>query len=276
MLPSFLIIGSQKAGTTSLYEVLARHPEVSMSSRKEVHFFIHDHLYRRGLRRYEQFFQPLKPGSRAVGEATPGYLCYPEVPARIAAHLPAAKLILTVREPVSRAYSQYWYARRHLTEPLTFEQAADRYFTRSYLPGQPGYFSRGFYADYLRRYFDHFPREQILVLLFEELIDHPEALYSRLFEFIGVDPTFHCPEMAAPSNPSFIWSNPCYRYFYDHPARTTGLPVPARRLLCSGPRRPEQYPPLDPTLRAALVERYRAANEELGHYLGTDLAHWNP
>jgi hypothetical protein len=275
VLPTFLIIGSQKAGTTSLYDVLARHPEVSMARKKEVHFFIHDHLYRQGISRYERFFQPLKPGARAVGEATPGYICYPQVPARIAEHLPRAKLVLTVRHPVERAYSQYWYARRHLAEALSFEQAVEAYFSCIYQPGRPGYFSRGFYMDYLRRYLERFNREQILVLPFEELLADPEALYSRLFEFLGVDPAFRCPEMRAPSNPSFVWSNPLYRYFYDRPHLTPRLSTWSRRLLCSGPRRPAPYPKLDPSLRAGLVQRYREANDALAEFLGRNLDHWN-
>jgi hypothetical protein len=275
VLPTFLIIGSQKAGTTSLYEVLRRHPDVTMARKKEIHFFIHDRLYRQGLARYERFFWNGKPDSRAIGEATPGYLCYPQVPERIRRSLPEARLVLTVRNPIERAHSQYWYARRHLAESLAFEEAVDRYLEEEYDPARPGYFSRGFYMRYIRSYLALFPREQLHVIRFEELVRDPRATYGRLFRFLGVNDGFRCPEMAGKANPSFVWRNPLYAFFYRNPHLTTRLPLAARRILCSGPKAPERYPPMDPHTRARLIEAYREPNRELGEFLGVDLESWS-
>jgi len=275
MLPTFLIIGSQKAGTTALYRVLRDHPQVTMARKKEVHFFIHDRLYRRGMPRYERFFWGGKPDSLAIGEVTPGYICYPQVPERIHRSLPGARLVLTVRHPVERAHSQYWYARRHLTEPLTFEQAVDAYLAEEYRAGQPGYFSRGFYMRYLQRYLALFPREQILVLLFDELVAAPEATYERLFRFLGVDESFRSPAMTEKSNPSFVWRNGLYTFFSRHPQRAARLPLAARRIICAGPKMAARYPPMDAEVRRRLVEVYREPNRELSLFLGRDLEHWN-
>lgn len=101
--PDFLIIGSQKAGTTSLYHALRLHPEVFVPEKKELNFFFLEDEYARGLDYYARYFEPAPAGIKAVGEASPGYICHPETPARIAAALPDAKLVLTVRNPIDRA-----------------------------------------------------------------------------------------------------------------------------------------------------------------------------
>ncbi|NOY98542.1 MAG: sulfotransferase domain-containing protein [Chloroflexi bacterium] len=273
MHPNFLIIGSQKAGTTTLHRVLRQHPQIYMPETKEINFFFKDELYRRGAEFYARYFaeaadEPLR------GEASPGYICHPDAPARIHALLPDAKLILTVREPIRRALSQYWDNRRHLSEPHTFAQAVDLYLGDEYVPGQKGYFSRGTYMRYIRNYLAHFPRRQLLVLVFEEMLAEPRAFYRRIFEFLGVDPDFESDDFSQAFNPTTIWKNPFYQILIRKPRYQKYVPAKARRLFFWGKQIRFHVPPIDEGLRKRLEDFYQPWNSELAEFLGRDLTEW--
>ena len=152
MLPNFLVIGSQKAGTTSIYHVLKAHPQIFQPERKEINYFFHEEEYAKGENWYRQYFENIPEGVKALGEATPGYIVHPEAPARIHRLLPDAKLILTVRHPVNRAYSQYWDNRRSLSEYRSFEEVVEIALEANYAPGRLGYFSRSTYIQYIQRF----------------------------------------------------------------------------------------------------------------------------
>jgi len=275
MLPNFLIIGSQKSGTTSLFHVLRQHPQVFMPERKEVNFFFLQQKYRRGSEYYQGYFAPAPPDALAVGEASPGYICHPDTPARIHQLLPNARLILTVRNPIDRAYSQYWDNRRSLSEPLTFAQVVDVALEPTYHPGRLGYFSRGTYIQYIQRYLEYIPKENLLVLRFGELKHSPGSFYRRVFQFLGVDPDFHTPAMTASFNPAAVWENYLYHWFFTHPSRTRWLPAKLRRFTFFGPRTPWQYPPMEDRLHQKLLEFYRPWNAKLAEYFSQDLSSWD-
>jgi len=266
-LPDFLIIGSQKAGSTTLYHVLRQHPQLYLSPRKEINFFFHDDLYERGVAFYERFFQGAAPG-QLCGEASPGYICHPQAPERIFRLLPRVRLILTVREPIARAYSQYWDNRRHLSEWRTFDEIARLYLDENYQPGKPGYFSRGVYIRYIQRYLEFFPARQLLVVAFEEMLKSPSAFYRRIFEFLEIDTEFDPLPYHRAYNPSSIWKNPLYLYFFRHPSRTRWLPAAARRLLFWGPKESFSPPPIAAATRQKLEAFYRPWNEALFAFLG--------
>jgi hypothetical protein len=273
--PTFLVIGSQKAGTTTLHEVLARHHQVHMAGPKDRHFFTRDRHYRQVMPYYESWFEGEPPGVLARGEASVSYICHPAAPQRIAEHLPEVRLVLTVRNPVRRAYSQYWHGRRNLAERLTFEEALERYADEEYVPGRPGTFSRGFYMRYIERFLERFPREHLLVLLTDDLLQSPRPTYRALFGFLGVDESFDCPEMAQRANPARVHTNPLYRFFFRRPHACARLPGRVRRLVSSGPTRPFTPPPMRAETRRRLVDFYGDANRRLADFLGRDLDHWN-
>jgi hypothetical protein len=275
MLPNFLIIGSQKAGTTSLYHVLRGHPQIFMPERKEVNYFFLQSEYDRGVEVYNNQFADSNSQHIAVGEASPGYICHPMAPSRIERLLPGVKLILTVRHPVDRAYSQYWDNRRSLSEYHTFEQVVEIALESTYHPERLGYFSRGTYIQYINRYLDLFPRENLLVLVFEELHNSPEAFYRQVFEFLGVDADFTSPAMTERFNLAAIWENPIYRWFFSKPARARHLPARLRRFTFYGECVPWKYPPMQPETRQKLLDFYRPWNAKLAEYLGRDLSVWD-
>jgi hypothetical protein len=197
-LPDFLILGAQKAGTTALYAYLRWHPGITGPSWKEVSFF--DRHYGRGTAWYRGHF-PLRSRGRLVGEASPGYLFHPLAPERVREIVPAAKLIVLVRDPVDRALSHYHHEVALGREPLTFEEALDAEPVRTRgeeakMLREPGYFSRawwdytylarGRYAEQIERWFAVFPREQLLVVPSEELSSDPSGSYARVLDFLGV------------------------------------------------------------------------------------------
>jgi hypothetical protein len=198
-LPDFLILGAQKAGTTALYEYLYRHPAISGPSWKEVSFF--DRHWWRGERWYRGHFP--RGATAPVGEASPSYLFHPQAPERVRSLVPDARLIAILRNPVDRAFSHYQHERALGREPLSFEDAlaAEEQRTRGEverMTADPRYFShawwnwtyraRGLYAEQLERWYDVFPRGQVLVLLNEELDAQPAETYARVLEFLGAPP----------------------------------------------------------------------------------------
>jgi hypothetical protein len=199
-LPGFLILGAQKAGTTALYAYLRRHPGVTGPSWKEVSFF--DRHWARGERWYRGNF-PLRARTRgaAVGEASPSYLFHPLAPRRAASLVPDAKLVVLLRNPVDRAFSHYQHEVALGRELLSFEQALDaeeermrgevermladeRYFSHAWWNWT--YVARGLYAEQLERWYDAYPREQVLVLTTDELGERTAETYARVLEFLGV------------------------------------------------------------------------------------------
>lgn len=274
MLPNFLIIGSQKAGTTSLYHVLKQHPQIFMAETKEVNFFFKNDAYARGVDAYAAHFADAA-NQLALGEASPGYICHPAAPARIHALLPDVKLILTVRNPIKRAISQYWDNRRHLNEPLTFSQALDAYLSDDYQPDQIGYFSRGVYMRYIRRYLEYFPRENLLVLPFEEMISTPAAFYRQIFAFLGVDEDFISEDFDEAFNPTEVWKNPFYQLLIRKPRYQKKIHPKLRRLFYWGKTTRFSAPPIDEVSRKKLVEFYRPWNDELRQFLGRALVNWD-
>ena len=246
-----------------------------MPKRKELNFFFHETEFKKGEKFYQKFFASVPPTAKAIGEASPGYICHPEAPKRIEQLLPKAKLIVTVREPISRAYSQYWDNRRSLSESLTFSEAIEQALAPTYRPGRLGYFSRGTYMQYIQRYLDLFPAENLLVLPFEDLKSDPQGFYQRCFNFLGIDPEFTCPEMTTAANPAAVWDNPVYRWFFEQPQRARYLHSRLRRFTFWGPRVPYQYPVMDEASKTLLVDFYRPWNLQLGEYLGRDLSDWN-
>ncbi len=199
-LPTFLIIGAQKAGTSSLFEYLAEHPDVSGSFIKEVHFFSRRHFA--GVRAYRAIFPFLEPAAGRpmhVGEASPVYLFDEKVPARVWSLLPQVKLIAMLREPVSRAYSHYQHNVRRGRERRSFEEAVEddlRKFERGGIGRQPdetyedfrqtSYVRRGFYLEQIERWFRLFDRRNFLLIRAEDFFSQPTAVTRRSMEFLGL------------------------------------------------------------------------------------------
>jgi hypothetical protein len=254
LLPDFIIIGAAKGGTTSLYEWLGQHPFVEPASEKEVHYF--DYNYYRGRDWYRSHF-PLAEERRRferehgrpflTGEASPSYLSHHWAPQRLARALPRARLIVTLRDPVERAYSQFQMSRREGEEELDDfgaavdaeearlvperERAARSSHYNSWPIGCWSYLMRGRYADQLERWFELIPREHFHFLTLEQLVADAQRALDGVHGFLGLTP-HRCAELKALHTAS--------------------------------------YEPVDPATRARLAEYFRPHNERLYELLGVD------
>ena len=210
-LPDFLVIGTMRGGTTTLYHALVRHPRVAGAVLdKEVHYF--DLNLAQGERWYRARFPTrsslVRRARRAggpirVGEATPYYLFHPAVPTRVAAALPDALAIAILRDPVERAWSHYRHEVDLGYERLPFDDALDAEDERlageeqrllddpsyvSFEHQHHSYVARGRYAAQLRRWFDAIGRDRVLVVWSEALQAAPEATFQRVLAHLDVPP----------------------------------------------------------------------------------------
>jgi hypothetical protein len=285
VLPNFLIIGAEKSATTWLHARLTEHPDIFLPRTKEIHFFnrcnsnlVPRDNYQLGLNWYERFFRDAR-GFRAAGEATPMYLCDRVAPARIRQHLPHARLICCLRNPIDRAYSHYWMAFRkgHTTD--TF---ADVVRAR-----EPRFIERGQYARQLSTYLRLFDRPQILVLIYEEIDGHPSAMLRRICAFLDVDANHYADAADQPrafsassyrSRRLLQATHSTARWMRRHypfgevldVLKSTGIP----RWIKESNRKPEPYPPLESGLRAELAAYYRAEVHDLQQLLGRSVDAW--
>lgn len=177
VLPTFLVIGAMKCGTSALHDWLGQHPEVFLPASKELNYFAVPHVYPDGLAGYEQLFAE-GAGHLARGEASPSYAMspmYPGVPERIAAVIPEARLIYLVRDPVTRVMSNYLHALASGVETRQVDHAVledDRYAQVSC------------YATQLEAYLEWFEPSQLLVLPMEDLAESG----TRICQHLAIDP----------------------------------------------------------------------------------------
>jgi len=191
----FIIIGAQKAGTTTLFTLLSEHPEIYMPAGKEAPFFTQDELYEKGLNVYLSQYFGSAPLNTLWGKATPHYLNDPRAPERIARLQPDIKVIAILRDPAERALSQFRMSVRRGFEQRTFEQAIvemikpEELAKARELPTGPAsetrtYIVRGEYGRLLAPYFKKFPRKNILIIFTSELESNPSIVLDKLYSFL--------------------------------------------------------------------------------------------
>ena len=206
-LPTFIVIGAMKAGTTSLYHYLRNHEQIFMPKIKELDFFAEGGNWSRGLDWYRQQFNGAGDAV-ARGEASTVYTKYPQydgVPERIAGVVPDVRLIYVVRDPIVRMRSHYQHRVALGAETAPPDVA---------LLENPIYLDYSSYAMQLERYLDHFPREQLLVVTSEALLHERAATVRQVYEFLGVDPTLSPPALETEfyrtaqrrSYPPIVWA----------------------------------------------------------------------
>jgi hypothetical protein len=291
-IPNLFLLGAAKAGTTTLYSILRRHPAVFMTSPKATRFFSKHHIYEKGLDWYLDTYFAGAEAYRVRGEATPSYLAQAEIVApRIKAATPGldAKLVAIFREPVERAYSHYWYNRNKKgEEDLSFEDALaleQKWAKDSVWPAgrshTGAYFRNGQYARCVREYLRYFKRDQFLFLLFEDLAaEHFQATAARLMEFLDIEPIGIAPTRENVSRK--IGARPLVRFKRTQRGLMrllkSMLPKPWQQELRDRYDRtisqPVAYPPMKIETRRMLLDLYRSDIRELQDIIGRDLSHW--
>ena len=195
MRPTFLIVGAAKCGTTSLFELLSAHPEIGMSTIKEPNFFSRDPVFQRGWEWYESLFagQEVK---LAVGEASHTYTkigIYPHAVARIAEHLPEARLLYIVRHPLVRMESGW-------AQQVYGRVTRLRQDFNTSLRTVPSIVESSLYWKQISAYRTHYSDERIHTLFLEDLKRDPHGELARCFAFLGVNPDFRVPGAERPRN----------------------------------------------------------------------------
>ena len=307
-LPHFLVVGAMKCGTTTLRHLLRTHPRIYMPAREIFVFAIDDLEQHPGassdedgrwrvhdfdasrdayLRWYSAFFDEADP-AQILGESSTTYLPSEKAAKRIAAVIPGARLIFMLRDPVERAYSQYW----HLVRSGGATESFERMLRRS----PATLIQRSCYQPQIEKYLDRFPKSQLRFVLFEEFIREPHRIASGLAEFVGA--TGPLPEQAAetPRNVARMprsvslqllrnrWLGPrgARDRFGDlgRPLGDPGSPSAWRGAADwafgkINPFRGGRPPAMDPLTRRFLIDVMRRENKDLSHLIGIDVdRHW--
>lgn len=265
----FFIIGAMKAGTTSLYKYLAGHPELYASPRKEPRIFRDPGTTEDQRRAFLSLFDG-RSHQPWCFEASTAYTKYPRicgVPQRLRAVVPDARFVYLVRNPVERAWSHYVHNLAQGREPRPFSEA---------IVERPQYLNISRYHLQLQQYLKVFPREQILVQVFEEMTRDPVATVRAVCEFLGVDGSYEPPTARVAYNASetkLKASRPLQM------VRALGIeeaiPGKLRQWIKSqGSPLPTKKAGFPVELRAAVVESLRADTEAFFTVLGRRIAGW--
>jgi hypothetical protein len=279
----FVGVGAARSGTSWLARCLAEHPDVFIPDVKELHFFDNDTVF-------DPTLAPLLPHFRSaradqkLGEFTPRYLISRSALERIRVAFPDVRILVCLRDPVERAFSQYCYFRFNLRkEPVErFDDALTGFYREDYLV-------KSLYHEQLVTLFEIFPKERVLVVLFDRIADEPAVLVSEVFRFLEVDPAFTPQtvrrtvnasrrERAAP--PSTVARVVRHLTYSKGPAsRAVRKFVPdaidalGHRFSARNGR--GRLTPLDEATRARIYDRYFAADlESTEALLGLDLSRW--
>ncbi len=275
-LPTFLGIGAPRSGSTWLYEMLRRHPDVYMSSRKEIYFF--NFNYDRGFQEYEKFF-PNEADSnqyQAIGEFTPNYLYCPCCPERIAKVASITKLMLILRNPVDRAYSQYGVLLKSGQYSGAFEDCLSVYPEKTIEHGQ--------YSRWLKEYFRYFSREQFLILIMEDAVTNVSKTKETLAGFLEIEATrFSLTTGSQKVNPSYFPKSRMINLLVEKLRRQLNrrhylawvVPLVRRfgfeRLFLANKK---LWPPMKEETRQYLKEIYKDEISELEALIQMDLTCW--
>ena len=292
-IPNLFIIGAAKAGTTTLYSILARHPQVFMSRPKATRFFIKESDYKKGLDWFTQTYFADAGAYKIRGEATPSYLAQAKKTApRINETLPngQTRFIVIFRNPADRAYSHYWYNRNTKTgfEKVSFERALEmeekqgerKSYSRQFSPTRD-YFKNGLYSECLKEYFRYFDRDQFLLLLFEDIFqDQFQQTTNRITDFLNIENISI--NYTRENQSRRVASRPTVKFVRKQrgimellksllPGR---LQKSLREQYSNMISKPVKYPPMKMETREKLLERYKPGIVELQEILGRDLSHW--
>ncbi|MCA9245922.1 MAG: sulfotransferase [Planctomycetales bacterium] len=250
--PNFFHAGFPKTASTWLYHCLREHPEVCTPRQDAIHFLtIH---YHEGWQAYSERFSSYR-GEPVVADTTPSYACFSWSRQRLYDFNPQAKILLTLRNPIERAYSHYWHLRRKGQCTYAF---ADVLTNKVDLFN--AWIAYGFYGYHLSELLKLFPRSQVQVLLYDDLKADPRAFCRQVFEFLDIDADFVPASIDRPRNVASY-----------HPK----LRERVRNLLQGRPWNESEYDRgMGDAVREQLCTIYAADMEVLARQIDRDLSHW--
>ena len=260
-----MVAGCQRCGTTWLDAALREHPEVFLPAQKQTYFFDREHA--RGAAWYLENYRGVEPGRRAVGEVATGYTLLDAIP-RLAALLPHVKIIMAMRHPAERA-SSFYESRRGERAWKNFERARAE---------EPEILERGRYIEQIEALLEHYPRERLLLLFYEDLAADERGYYRRVLEFLGVDPSFETTRFGRIVNAAMF---PRLRQRLKSVGLGRAVGMLSRSPVGDLVRARNRSKPggagnkLSPAERDQLLEYYRPFNARLSELTGRDLSAWD-
>lgn len=286
----FICPGAQKAGTTTLYNLLGQHPDIKLPKKKETKYFLRDDAQIDKQQYIEEFFTGKTLQAKILGEIDPEYLFYQNVPRKIRETLGTdVKFIFLFRNPADRAYSHYCMSRQRGFETESFERAFELEESRLATQGDHAawhlsYFSRGFYSAQLKRYLDYFPKQNMLFLVFEDFIRDPGRVLGSVFDFLGVDDITQSIQLDIKSNESRKPRSALLSRLFGQPMlikRAFKFLIPSRRIRWSiypiieklnvSSERPEN---MSDSMRQNLVAYYAQEVTCISKLTGIDTSAW--
>jgi hypothetical protein len=272
-LPTFLLAGFPKAGTTSFAAWLSDHPSVFVPPRKEIDYF--DVHWDRGPAWYQDQLRGAAPG-QIVGDASPRYVVHPHCHARIAAMLPDVRIVVLVREPVGRAVSHYWYVRDVLRRDLPpLSELVEHELTATDDDPGTGTVAWGRYHHYLELLAREVDRDRICVVTLDALRERPDAVFAGVCELIGADPSARPRSLGTTRNAAFrhrserLFHLMLRYHLYDR------LPWGLGYRLEELNRRPVSHEPADPDVLERLRAHYAPHNAALTSWVGDLPPRWS-
>lgn len=281
----FVYIGAPRAGSTWLSLALSQHPGLWVPHNKEIHFFNdrslfpHEQKYSKGLQYYRDSFAKAPVGAR-LGELSPLYYFDPKVAGRLYKHFPNVKIIAFLRNPVEVIYSLYLRIRCLYKRQSSFEAEINKY---------PEYIDLGFYSKNLTRYFDRFPKENILVYIYDEFFSNQEDNIHNIYKFIGVNPRFTPSVIGRDINVTRVDYSPLKArgreqvikmlhkkpfIFLKNVINHLELNIVENKMLTTQNRHEVKKPALAPAMRKSLTDIFLEDIEHLEQVLEKDLTAW--
>jgi len=302
MLPNFLIVGAAKSGTTSVYEYLNDHPQVYMSPVKEPYFFsfmdtvpdfrgpFDEKTNKEEIITSRTEYELLYEGVTdeiAIGESSNAYLYLEGTAENIKKLVPACKIVIILRDPVSRAFSHFLQHKMLGTETLEFEKAIEKENERKQKNWRwhYQYADQGMYYGQVKRYLDVFGREQVKVYLFDNLVADPAQMMINLGQFLGIDPEFYNNYDFQRFNKTGLPKSQTMHHLIRHqnPVRKIAhavVPLFLRERMVSFIEKInynyEDKPTLDPDTKMKLKRLFEPDIKKTAGLIGRDLTMWLP
>lgn len=282
---NFFCVGAQKAGTSTLHDIIKQHPDVSLPKRKETHFFRDDDKYDKGQNFFFKLFEQ-KPWVKVYGEIDPEYLYFENCAQRIKETFQNVKIIIILRNPVERAYSHYLMTKSRGLEELSFDEAiyAERNRLNSHFDHiNYSYISRGMYMKQIERFELIFGPENVTVFFFDDLIADAKTVVTKFVEFAGLEP--YAFDYAVKSNVASEAKNEKIRDFVYKPnklKKLIGKLIPSKQLkndimttIVSKNKKEAKKSPLSLELKKEMYNRFFESEiEDLEAKLDINLEHW--
>ena len=276
-IPNFIVIGAARSGTTSLFQYLDAHPQIAMSPVKELNFFSRPAYERKGLSWYRSRF-PNRGNLLAIGEASTSYTTYPNAPdvaARIAAYNPEMRLIYVVRNPLDRYISHFLQRTKAGHETRQFDETFQDLEKETFA-------WQGRYYYQLSHYLRAFPKEQLMVISFDQIKSDTNQVVQDLYRFLGV-PEFSTNDVTGKTHNAagiiyrknaFGWM--VLRFYHVH-IEQRNIPFRFKKLftaVANWGATPVDTPVLKPEQRQQLMDFYREDSQQLSDTFSIPTEHW--